>query len=89
MPIISIFLGIIIRINFRDHPPPHLHAEYQGFEALFAIQTGERIAGRLPRRIERLVLEWMMQHRMELMENWALARDKMPTFKIAGLDQDD
>src|SRR6202041_311268 len=41
MPIISIFFGIVIRINFGDHAPPHLHAEYQGDEALFDIRTGE------------------------------------------------
>lgn len=89
MPIISVFLGIVIRINFRDHPPPHIHAEYQGFEALFAIESGRCIAGQLPKRIERLVMEWMLQHRPELMENWARAHDRMPTFRIVGLDQDD
>ena len=50
MPIISIFMNITIRINFRDHAPPHIHAEYPVFEALFTIRTGERIAGKLPRR---------------------------------------
>lgn len=28
MRIISIFLGIVIRINFGDHNPPHIHANY-------------------------------------------------------------
>jgi hypothetical protein len=34
-------------------------------------------------------MEWMLQHRPELMENWARAYDRMPTFRIVGLDQDD
>lgn len=39
MPILSVFFGIIIRMWHDDHPPPHIHVEYQGFEAL------ERIPG--------------------------------------------
>ena len=30
MPIISTFFGIMIRMFFDDHTPPHFHAEYQG-----------------------------------------------------------
>ena len=33
MPEISRFYGIIIRMYFQDHNPPHYHAEYQGFKA--------------------------------------------------------
>ena len=57
MPIISLFFGIIIRINFRDHNPPHFHAEYQGMEALFDIQTLEILGGDLPKRARLLTLE--------------------------------
>jgi len=41
MSTLSIFFGIIIRMWHDDHPPPHIHAEYQGFEALVNIATGE------------------------------------------------
>ena len=30
MPEISRFFGIIIRMFFDEHNPPHIHAEYQG-----------------------------------------------------------
>jgi hypothetical protein len=36
MPEISRFFGIIIRMYFNDHPPPHVHAEYQGEKVLLA-----------------------------------------------------
>ena len=36
MPILSIFFGIVVRMWHDDHPPPHIHVEYQGFEALVA-----------------------------------------------------
>lgn len=35
MPEISRFFGIIIRMFFDDHDPPHLHAEYSGAKAVF------------------------------------------------------
>ena len=88
MPIISIFFGIVIRINFGDHAPPHLHAEYQGDEALFDIRTGEVIAGRLPRSAARLVTDWMTRHRVALVRNWDLASAGQPTFRIPGLDNE-
>lgn len=84
MPIISIFFGVIIRINFADHNPPHLHAEYQNGEALFDIATGAVIAGRLPRKQTRLVTDWIIANRQALAENWRRAHDKKPTFKIDG-----
>ena len=55
MPIISVFFGIVVRMYFDDHPPPHFHASYQGFEAFVAIESGEVIRGSLPRKAARLV----------------------------------
>jgi hypothetical protein len=88
MPIISIFFGIVIRINFSDHNPPHLHADYQGYEALFDIRTGEVIAGGLPRAATRLVFDRIAANRAALAENWDRAYNDKPTFRIPGLDQE-
>lgn len=85
MPIISVFFGIVIRINFFDHAPPHLHAAYGGRKALFDISTGQMIAGRLPRKETRYVVEWILRNRIDLMRNWELASSGRPTFKIEGL----
>lgn len=38
MPEISRFFGIIIRMYYDDHDPPHLHAEHQDNKALFDFQ---------------------------------------------------
>ena len=35
MPEICRFFGIIIRMFYDDHNPPHLHAEYQENKAVF------------------------------------------------------
>jgi hypothetical protein len=68
MPIISSFFGILVRMYFDDHPPPHIHVEYQGHEALLAIADGRVLNGSLPRRAEALVQQWCVDHRRELEE---------------------
>jgi hypothetical protein len=73
MPEISRFYGIIIRMYFADHHPPHFHAEYQGFKAEYEIQSLAVLAGGLPKRAHALVLEWASVHRTELLNNWNLA----------------
>jgi hypothetical protein len=49
MPTISVFYGILIRMYWNDHAPPHFHAEYAGSEAIINIQTLEIIRGELPK----------------------------------------
>ena len=88
MPIISIFFGIVIRITFFDPAPPHLHAAHGGTEALFDIRTGRVIAGALPRRETRYVVERVVKNRAELMRNWDLAANGQPIFKIEGLEDE-
>ena len=35
MPTICEFFGILIRMYYNDHLPPHFHAEYSGDEASY------------------------------------------------------
>ena len=62
MPILSIFFGIVVRMWHDDHPPPHIHIEYQGFEALVDIKTGEVSQGKLPKKVASIVKEWCHNH---------------------------
>ena len=39
MPEISRFYGVVIKMFFDDHRPPHFHAFYGDQEALIAIHT--------------------------------------------------
>jgi len=74
MPEISRFFGIIIRMYYNDHAPPHLHAEYQGEKALLDF-NGNILRGRIGSRTAiRLVREWIDDHGAELEKDWALAR---------------
>src|ERR1700722_16013193 len=44
-------------------------------EAVVEIETGQVLRGRLPRTAQRLVREWALSHREELLENWRRGRD--------------
>ncbi len=70
MPEISRFYGIIIKMYFDVHHPPHFHAEYGNHEALVEINTLALIAGNLPARAMGLVTEWALIHRDELLKDW-------------------
>jgi len=70
MPEITRFYGIIIKLFFGDHPPPHFHAVYGEYNALFSIEPLEMIEGYLPGRAEKMVLEWGEFYKSELMEMW-------------------
>jgi hypothetical protein len=85
MPQISYFLGVIIRMFYRDHNPPHFHAFYGDFEAIIDIERNELIGGTLPPRVLNLVKEWVFLHQVELMENWERASRKENLLTVAPL----
>jgi hypothetical protein len=86
MPSISQFFGIVIRMYYNDHAPPHFHAEYGSDEAIYEIATLEVLRGHLPRRAHALVVEWATLHCSELYDNWERARQAVPLSKVAPLD---
>ena len=82
MPEISRFYGIVIKMFYNDHAPPHFHAEYGGEVMLVAIGTLGVIAGKLPPRATGMVMEWAAEHQDELREVWERAREMEPLGKI-------
>ena len=86
MPTISQFFGIIIQMFWREHAPPHFHALYGEFEAEIDIHTLEIIVGYLPKRALSLTVEWAIEHRIELMEDWNLCQARQSPKKIAPLE---
>lgn len=85
MPEISRFFGIVIKMYFDEHPPPHFHAEYGEQEALIDIHTLAIISGQLSPRALGLVMEWAALHQAELRAVWEQARNMEPLGKIAPL----
>jgi hypothetical protein len=85
MPEICRFHGIIVRMYYRDHLPPHFHAEHGDFEVTVEIDSGV-VAGSFPRRALKALLEWYDVHQAELDANWELARQEQPLVPIAPLE---
>ena len=86
MPEISRFFGIVIKMFFDDHNPPHFHAEYSDSEALIDIRTLSVFAGRLPPRVMGLIVEWSTLHQQELLDDWGRAQAQQSLQKIHPLE---
>jgi hypothetical protein len=77
MPVISRFYGILIKMYFNDHLPPHFHAIYGEYNGLFDLRTLEMLEGDLPNRAIKLIVEWAEIYKKELMEMWETQEFRM------------
>ena len=85
MPQISNFFGVIIRMFYDEHNPPHFHAQYGEYKCCIDIHTFGVLEGYLPARVLGLVIEWAMIHKDELWKNWLKIEQKEPISKIEPL----
>ena len=85
MPEICRFYGIVIKMYYADHAPPHFHAEYAEHEARIAIQTLAVITGSLPSRAMGLVAEWAALHQAELQALWDRATRQESLYRLEPL----
>lgn len=86
MPIISVFFGIVIRMFYKEHEPPHFHAEHQGQDAKFDF-GGQLIVGEMrSATARRLIEEWATAHGPELEANWAKMKAGEPLDRIPPLE---
>ncbi len=86
MPTVSIFDGIKILMYYREHYPPHFHAERGDEAAEIGIDPILVLEGSLSRATRAKVFEWAAIHQAELRANWELARAGLPLLPIAPLD---
>ena len=91
MATISLFFGILITMrperNERHHKA-HIHARYQGKEAVFDIETREIVAmGKdgFPNDQANMVKSWIAIHEQDLVADWELLNAEGTFFKIAPL----
>ena len=82
-PEICRFLGLVIRMCFREHPEAHFHVRYGEWRA---VASASVLSGALPPRAVGLVAEWATLHRDELRDDWNRARLGLPLEKIAPLE---
>ena len=86
MPEVSRFFGIVIRMYFDDHNPPHFHAFYAGNEAQVGIDPIIFLEGKLPNRAASMVIEWAALHQRELKQDWDRLRNDQPLERIEPLE---
>jgi len=88
MSILSTFFGITVRMGRKDvkqYPAPHIHVEYQEATAVYDIESGDLLAGKLPRKQHIFVGAWIEIRKEDLMTNWMLAEAEHPLLLIRGL----
>lgn len=57
MPEVSRFFGIIVTLNYNDHPPPHFHVRYGEQRAIVDINSLRVLEGKLSPRVLGMVVE--------------------------------
>lgn len=71
MPLIKRFAHCQVRINLKDHAPPHFHVLLlDGKEALIEISSLEILQGDVPRRELSEVLQWAANNRNMLLNKF-------------------
>ena len=80
------FFGILIRMFYSEHNPPHFHAEYQGTEGIFDFK-GKMLNGNIKSPVAlRLIKEWAVLRSFELEQNWKNIENKEAINKIKPLE---
>lgn len=86
MPVISIFYGIVVKIYYSDHNPPHFHAQYGDEEVIIEIKTGRVLNGTLPKRPLNLLRMWRLQNKDQILEAWMKAQECVNPGKVKPLE---
>ncbi len=87
MPVLSMFYGIIIRMQSEKggkHHLPHIHVICGDDESLFTLE-GEQLEGNISVSKKKLVEAWIEIHKEELKANWKLLDEGEQFFKIEPL----
>ena len=82
MPEICRFYGLVIKMFWADHAPPHFHVEYGEQQAIVAIETLAVIHGSLAPRALGLCVEWAAERKAQLVELWRLAQSNQPLHRL-------
>ena len=72
MPTIAIIYGVRIgmRLRQKEHNPPHIHVYYDNLAASFSIIDCEKLGGGVPRKQTQIIINFIKEHRNELLEMW-------------------
>lgn len=61
----------------HGHSMPHIHIDYGNMNhaASYAIESGERLEGNLPKKYDSDVSSWLSRNQEKLMEIWGVLQD--------------
>lgn len=59
-----------VRSREQNHNVPHIHASYDKYSISIAIDSGDVLAGNLPRKQQKLAEDWVKRHKSELLGKW-------------------
>ena len=63
-------ISFIVHSNEQNHSIPHIHAKYGEYEISVAIITGEILAGNLPKKNRKIAVDWVLNHKKQLLSDW-------------------
>ncbi|HBM13411.1 MULTISPECIES: DUF4160 domain-containing protein [unclassified Hwanghaeella] len=75
MPTIADFGSFRIYMYFQDENPPHVHIIGPDFAAKLRLDDAVKIAGDLPKKVEREAIAYVQDHRDELLKCWSLYQE--------------
>lgn len=87
MPVLSMFYGIIVRMQSEPngkHHIAHIHATYGENEVVMSLK-GEIIEGKFPKKQQKLLEAWVILHEEDLEANWEILLKGEEFFKIEPL----
>ncbi len=70
MPVIYRLFGIVIKMYYDDHVPPHFHAEEAEKVGVFTINNLQMIEGNLSTKSQKIVIDWAKKHQNALQIMW-------------------
>ncbi len=85
MKVLSMFYGIIIRMEYNPNTVPQIQAEYYDHTATFDLAEGNLISGTMPDDQALFIGAWIDIHHAELMANWKLEKEGEALYQIAPL----
>ena len=59
-----------VRTNEKNHTISHVHARYGEYNISIAIETGEVLAGNLPKKQSKLAQQWVVSNQDKLKNDW-------------------
>jgi len=69
LPIIGVVSGVLIKMFYKDHNPPHFHTKYGGDKAVFDLD-GNLLKGKIPKNKRKKVEKWAKENKDYIKNKW-------------------